>query len=378
MFWGRVFLSFLSLVIALFISELSLRYIAKQSLNIRYLATAGTERGPQIFGSLEELLATKSVHIQPGRLWLNFRSNNLGFYDTDWSDKKESLRIAAVGDSFCYGLVSYPANVQTLVENQLSKLCNQPTEVLNLGVPATGLWDYKSVIELSRARLAPDLYVLHIYLGNDGPDLLHESDDLPFMGRRNYGWFLPTFVRNTLRLYFSRAGEERQFSKLLTQTVQGEVVEAEPYFNQLGYQQNIENELGRFFVPAELTKRQRNQWRMTIDTLQLIYEGTKRGGERLAIVLYPSRLQIEPEASAAAIAGRDQEFDWRYPNKKFAKFAEQNGIPLLDLTPRFEEARGQQLYIARDTHWNIAGNALAARWEAEFLADLVGCSKDHL
>ena len=36
------------------------------------------------------------------------------------------------------------------------------------------------------------------------------------------------------------------------------------------------------------------------------------------------------------------------------------GIKYIDLLPSFSENSGERLYRVRDTHWNIAGNQLAA------------------
>ena len=56
-------------------------------------------------------------------------------------------------------------------------------------------------------------------------------------------------------------------------------------------------------------------------------------------------------------------------NKLMRHFCEESTIPLLDLTPVFQEnfEAGRNLYFSDDSHWNAAGHALAAAELAKFM-----------
>ena len=70
-------------------------------------------------------------------------------------------RYVAVGDSFTYGLVPYPANVMTLLEQALRRACpHRDVDLLNFGIGATGVRDYRTLIELAYATYAPDLVLI--------------------------------------------------------------------------------------------------------------------------------------------------------------------------------------------------------------------------
>jgi SGNH hydrolase-like domain, acetyltransferase AlgX len=58
-------------------------------------------------------------------------------------------------------------------------------------------------------------------------------------------------------------------------------------------------------------------------------------------------------------------------NELMRDFCENSGIPLLDLTPPFQEnfEAGRNLYFPDDSHWNAAGLELAAAELAKFMRE---------
>jgi hypothetical protein len=61
-----------------------------------------------------------------------------------------------------------------------------------------------------------------------------------------------------------------------------------------------------------------------------------------------------------------------HPNTALAARLQEAGIDHIDLCARFaEEGATKALYKPRDTHWNIAGNALAAQMLAGRLTELL-------
>ena len=57
----------------------------------------------------------------------------------------------------------------------------------------------------------------------------------------------------------------------------------------------------------------------------------------------------------------------RLPNEKLTAELEELKIDYIDLYKSFTERTTEQLYRPRDTHWNIAGNNLAANIIQDYL-----------
>jgi hypothetical protein len=92
----------------------------------------------------------------------------------------------------------------------------------------------------------------------------------------------------------------------------------------------------------------------------------------LTVVLIPTEVQIDRSLQQRLIesrpAYREDNTDFELPNRKLGKRLSALGIDVLDLLGPMREAGQQQpLYKPRDSHWNIAGNALAAKLIAEHL-----------
>ncbi len=58
----------------------------------------------------------------------------------------------------------------------------------------------------------------------------------------------------------------------------------------------------------------------------------------------------------------DSDYDWDRGQDLLRDYAVAHGVGFIDLLPAFVEAhrRGDRLYHPSDTHWNAAGNQLAA------------------
>ena len=68
--------------------------------------------------------------------------------------------------------------------------------------------------------------------------------------------------------------------------------------------------------------------------------------------------------------------DFEQPNKLLVEALVGEGIPYLDLLPAFiEEGQHTQLYKPRDTHWNLAGNRLAAETIAPVVREHIRSSR---
>jgi hypothetical protein len=87
-------------------------------------------------------------------------------------------------------------------------------------------------------------------------------------------------------------------------------------------------------------------------------------GLELLIVLIPEEMQVDASVRSeliASSAGAGGDLDFDLPNRQLDADLDRLGIHHRDLLKDFREAgRTQRPYKPLDTHWNIAGNRLAA------------------
>jgi hypothetical protein len=98
----------------------------------------------------------------------------------------------------------------------------------------------------------------------------------------------------------------------------------------------------------------------------------RRDNVRLLVVLIPDEAQVNPRLQSRIMhaSGNFDARNWDFarPNRELSKGLASGGIDYLDLTDYFVGAsRQQRLYKPNNTHWNIAGNALAAARIRDYL-----------
>ncbi|MDH4182866.1 MAG: hypothetical protein OEV92_01480 [Nitrospinota bacterium] len=416
----HVLMALFTLTVCFIAGELAVRIAASRLPGVRYLVMAGEKNQDVVFPNLETYLASKP-DIKPYMPLLNYYDNSLGMRDTEFETPKPKgrYRIMALGDSFTYGMVPYPDAVMTQVEQKLETACGgKDVEVLNFGINGGDLWDYKTVYELAEGRYDPDMVALHFYMGNDGPNLYYNTIQLPEEEKRRHkasGSYLARFIANLLtvtqsvetgRLMNEWAGAKekgvRQARKAGGEVTPGLVITddapelARPYFvpaRWIFYVSIIE--VGVMYVADE--EDARRQWAQAYEFLDEVAGNVAHSGRKLVIVLYPSSFQIYPERITEFLEGikdvdkfRDdlhnpedaerfktirQEFiKPDHPNRMMAEYCQSRGIACVDLTPALlaaAKASPKPLYRARETHWLIHGNHVAAEAEAEYLKGLI-------
>jgi hypothetical protein len=100
-------------------------------------------------------------------------------------------------------------------------------------------------------------------------------------------------------------------------------------------------------------------------------------GSDFLLVLFPTRCQVDDrdwQALTRFYCLDASKFDLDYPNRRILEFCQQDQISCLDLTPRFRDVireRGDRLYMGRgDMHFNVRGQALAARHVGEYICSM--------
>jgi hypothetical protein len=109
-----------------------------------------------------------------------------------------------------------------------------------------------------------------------------------------------------------------------------------------------------------------------IDEIKTVCENN---GIQLFIMLIPDEVQVNTELQERVQEkiGSDRDtLDFDRPNKLLGEELRVRDIRYLDLLEPFRvRSRDVRLYKPRDTHWNIAGNRLAADLLYEFLHEAI-------
>lgn len=283
--------------------------------------------------------------------------NSRGFNDRERTIAKApgTYRMLAVGDSFVFGIVPREQTFVTLLERHLGEAGGSPVEVINLGVPATGPPEYVEMLRREGLAYAPDLVLCFVFLGNDFFGL----EEIPWW-RRSYLAELATYLARIVPAYRGRI-------------IHGpaEYRDDRATFQRAAYLAIEQARAAAFdtrFQPFP------SQAERVLTALGRMRDLAAAAGARFAVVLIPDELQVDPELRREVLAlppARDAaDFDWERPNRVLAEGLAEEGVPVLDLTaPFLAAAGGQRLYRLNDSHWNLAGNALAARLLSEWLAD---------
>ena len=110
-----------------------------------------------------------------------------------------------------------------------------------------------------------------------------------------------------------------------------------------------------------------------LDSLAAMQELLKRKEIQFIVAAFPDEFQVDPSLRKAVIERYRMDpskYRWNHAQRLLSDFCARRGIEFHDFLPSFQQAHsaGQRLYLHNDSHWNGAGNALAARLLYEILA----------
>jgi hypothetical protein len=93
---------------------------------------------------------------------------------------------------------------------------------------------------------------------------------------------------------------------------------------------------------------------------------------KLVILLLPAQFQVDQALREAVLTKykhiAEENLDLSYPDNLIVNFCRTHNINCLDMLEQFQEqGKTRQLYMLRDSHWNEAGNRLAADLIFEYL-----------
>ncbi len=277
----------------------------------------------------------------------DFRLNSKGFKDIEFKKEKEPgvYRMLGIGDSFTFGIVPYQHNYLTLLEGMLNSRKGGPRyEVINMGIPGGSLDDYLALLVREGLELDPDLVLVSVFLGNDLIETGQPRRVTSYVASlARFLWKVPEFLA---------AGQINPWSTY---------EEDQPTFS---YERFLDIEVARAPIYV-VTNPDTEKWtRNAVKYMDEIDRICGFRNIRVLFVLIPDELQIDAGLQRAVIQkgkvpAREMEFS--LPNRMLALELEKTGIAYVDLLEPFRRVSAHtRLYKLYDTHWNIAGNRLAA------------------
>jgi hypothetical protein len=283
---------------------------------------------------------------QPGAPFYDTRFNAGGFNDIERERARPAAverRIVAIGDSFVLGVVPYGANYLTRIERELS--VEAPTEIIKLGISATGPRDYLAMLMNEGLAFGPDLVMVNVFVGNDFEQ----------PGRRLHEYsYAVTLARALWRL----AGARPATVAATAGAAAGYDDEAPTYSRE----RFLEIEVDRSWIYDDVPRLEAAVARV-VDLLREMRDLSRRSGAEFSVVVIPdeSQVQRDLQAEVRRSVGDGARLDFERPNRALAAALSGEGIAALDLLPAFQQAGAERvLYKPQDTHWNLAGNQVAA------------------
>jgi len=297
------------------------------------------------------------------------RVNSLGYRQPEFDPKKgNQIRIVAIGDSFTFGHgVEGEEAWPHVLERVRAERTSGPVEVINAGVD--GRWVDEYYLELTRRGLAldPDVVVVGFFIGND-----IDGEDA-----RNHVWRSVDAQGRPLTIDASNYVVDHGYRVRNPPELRWEYpVIRNSHVAQLlfGAWKGISDRWGptpvgedTMYAPVYEPETERAV-KTVEDLFVAMAEACRAHGVQFLVVMIPTRKQASAEPHAT-VDGLDLE----KPQRTFAAFFTEHGIPYIDLLPALRAAAATApVYFRYDAHWTVWGHTAAARAIAERLAGVGG------
>ena len=303
-----------------------------------------------------------------------FQLNSHGFHDIEYPLNKSNnlFRIAAIGDSFAYGVVPYRYNFLTLLEDNLNEKRHM-YEVLNMGISGIEPKAYFSLLVEEGLSFNPDRVITFFYIGNDFEVTKKKNYEYSLLASLFY------YVNQILKL-------PKEISSLKLGSIAQDKGAPPPFPEYLDDKPTLDrktflfHESSRSAIFIKDESKRKVMGAPFIDGANSAFSYIEKMNELCLsrgidywTVLIPMETQVNEELQgdiARSHGLRPDDFDFMLPNKWLIQKHEELGIRVIDLTRAFREKTQEiSLYKPQDTHWNIKGNQLAANILFEMISE---------
>jgi acetyltransferase AlgX (SGNH hydrolase-like protein) len=288
------------------------------------------------------------------------KTNSYGFNDIEHTTEKdkEHMRIAFIGDSFVFGVVPRQYNFTSVFRN-IAKHHGKSIDVFNMGFPAAGPMNYHGLLREDARRIGANLVYVVLFIGNDILQAHPDFRTVVWLGNTREVLSKPYLIGPSLEYsYVYRVGRAsiRMIKEKLFPPETGATFSKYAYLS-IEYQRSIvyKKEQSRFIDKS---------YAEAIQILKKMAIEASEYGMDFCVVLAPDEIQVNGVLRADVMAKyrmHKENYDFDQTQRIISQALKAKGIPVLDLLPVFRaETSGEPLYMLQDTHWNEAGNRIAA------------------
>ena len=324
-------------------------------------------------------------------------TNQYGFNDKDYPLEKPAgnYRIVVIGDSYSWA-GDLDGNYTAILENQFMQHYGNPNvEVINAGFPMADPPMYLGMLEKYGLQFNPDLVILGFFVGNDLHTPVNQkrivlNDTFIDIDRRKemkiFGYPIIgqsrvwMFVQQRYRIFqeqikLQQAQQESQGNFQLGEVAiaqespapsnqASEVQEAPPIYSEETFLEIERWKLEINNLPSYEAGNFDPQFQYSLDAVVEMSKILQENNIPFLVALYPSEYQVDRTLAKKifdAYELDESNYDLELPQKVVINTLKEHKIDYLDMLKPFQDAGKEDvLYLLRDTHWNLAGNQLAA------------------
>lgn len=346
--------------------------------------------------------------VRPYAVYGNETANEFGFNDRDYPHEPSAgtFRIEILGDSFNW-MGGQKGNYTAILEQNLAEEWGPgKIEVISAGYSQTHTGEQLRLLKKFGLQYQPDLLILGFFAGNDfydadpkrrrivvggattdifaGKDLFLNLGGNPLVLKSRLFLYLEEIWRAYQHRQQLKAGqalsarrwEPRYAGVPPLGTAPGAAPEAHalPVMSS-EYLKSIRLR-GQFFSPDHFSEYEPNVLHV-FESLREMNQLLRSRGIDFVVAAYPDEVQVSPEIRAhfLEVTGIDaSHWEWLRPQNLLEEFCAKEGITFWDLTDTFRNncRADRPLYIPNDSHWDAAGNRLAAEFLQGRLRERLG------
>lgn len=313
-------------------------------------------------------------------------SNQFGFNDRDYSLSKEpgTFRIVVVGDSFGWAggrEGNYTARLERMFESRDGA---HKIDVINTGYSGTHTAEQLVMLKKFGLQYNPDLVILGFFAGNDFFDAdpnrkrivlnkyffdidkryEHRFLGYPIVARSRVWLFLKQEFDSVVSDRVAKR-EAEEWSARTGQPTPVQSIPAETY-------NNVQRAKLEFFNQKTSAQRFGTHTRYIFEAIEEMNELLKSRGIKFMVAIFPDEFQVSSiqfDTLVEKFQLKKEDYDLDLAQRLLKTFLESKQIPYLDMLDRFRvEEKQRELYMFRNTHWNDAGNNLAAEILFQYLS----------
>jgi hypothetical protein len=291
-----------------------------------------------------------------------------------FNKKKDVVRILGLGDSFSVYLTNKKQNYNNFLQQEFIGSGKAEVEIVNAGMEGMGPGYYWHILNKFGDLFKPDLVLVGFFVGND----FEEAGFTVLIG--NFISEPKDFIKRYSRYY--------QFSCLrLYGLLRNKYIRyREAQLKEQEAKRQPSQHVGTFSQASFLEVEKRRSWMFDKNNWELLHQQWRECSEvilkmkdwsdrrkiKLVIAILPEQFQVDQALREAVLTKykniAENNLDLSYPDNLIVNFCRTNNIHCLDMLGQFQEkGKTRLLYALGDSHWNEAGNRLAADLIFEYL-----------